>query len=177
MLTSENGRRAALTAFFHAPRLRDAAHIHLGGISLLLHLLLDTPGRLVVLSRITPHISNAEVKKIWEAWSLHLSHEETPARHGSPTRDFFANILTSSPTNAGEQAEAENLICLYVIDTIRESILRTHTVEAPQDEQMPQSSSKRGREEIGDTEDTGTYPVLPQTCAPIVEDPTPQRDP
>jgi hypothetical protein len=44
------------------------------------------------------------------------------------------------------------------------------------DEQMPQSFAKRGREETGDTEYTGTYPVLPQTSVPPVEDPNPMRD-
>ncbi len=42
---------------------------------------------------------------------------------------------------------------------------------------MPQSSSKRGRDEAGDTEDTGTYPGHPQTGAPAMEEPLPQRDP
>ena len=89
----------------------------------------------------------------------HLAHEETPGPHGSLTRDFYSNILTSSPSNPGEHAEAENLIRLYVSDTIKESTLRTHIVGAPQDEQMPQSSSKSAREEAGDTENTGTYPT------------------
>jgi len=173
MPTSENGRRAVLTAFLQVPRLRDTSHIHLGEISLLLHLLLDTPGRLIALSRITAPIPSAEALGISEAWSHHLAHEKTPTPHGSLARDFFANILTSFTTNAGEQAEVENLIHLYVGDTIRESTLRAHTVGAPQDEQMLQSSAKRGREKTEDNEDTGTYPVLPQTCAPPVEDPSP----
>jgi hypothetical protein len=42
---------------------------------------------------------------------------------------------------------------------------------------MPQSSSKRGRDKTRDVEDTITYLVPPQTCAPTLEDPIPQRDP
>ena len=42
---------------------------------------------------------------------------------------------------------------------------------------MPRSSSKRGREEAGDAEDIGTYSGHPQTGAPAVKDPLPQRDP
>ena len=67
MPTAEEGRRAALTAFLHAPGLRNASHIHLRDISLLLHLLLDTPGRLIDLSRITPPIPSVEALGIWEA--------------------------------------------------------------------------------------------------------------
>ena len=68
------------------------------------------------------------------------------------------NVLLSSPSNVGEQAEVANLLCHYITDTIKESTLRAHTMGAPLDEPMPQSSSKRGREEAGDTEDTATYP-------------------
>ena len=40
---------------------------------------------------------------------------------------------------------------------------------------MPQSSSKRDRDETGDTEATATYPR--QSAAPATEVPTPQHDP
>ena len=51
-----------------------------------------------------------------------------------------------------------NLLRLYVTDTIKDSTLQAHTIGAPQDEPMPQSSSKRGRDAAEDTEDTATYP-------------------
>jgi hypothetical protein len=71
-------------------------------IPILLHFLSDTPGRRIALSHINPPIPSAEAKKIWESWSSHLAHEETPDPHGSLSRDFFANIMTISHTNAGE---------------------------------------------------------------------------
>ena len=107
----------------------------------------------------------------------HLAHEETSGPHGSLASDFFAKIMTSSPTNPGEKAEAENLIRLYIGDTIKESTLWTHTMGAPQDVQMPQSSSKRGRDDAEDMEDTGTYPGHPHTANPAEGDSTPQQDP
>ena len=67
ILTAEETRHAALTAFLTPPRLRDPTRIKLGDISLLLYLLLDTPGRLVALSRITLPIPSAEATGIWEA--------------------------------------------------------------------------------------------------------------
>ena len=70
----------------------------------------------------------------------------------------------------GEQAEVANLLRLYIADTIKESTLRAHTVGAPHDKLMPLSSSKRGRDEVGDTEDTSTYPGNPQQGAPVVEE-------
>jgi hypothetical protein len=85
-------------------------------------------------------------------------------------------VLVSSPSNAGEQEEVANLLRLYVADTITESTLRAHTIGAPGDEPMTQSSSKRGRDEAGDTEDTATYPG--QTAAPVhVDPPPPHRNP
>jgi len=68
---------------------------------------------------------------IWEAWSSHLEHEGTPAPLGALARDFFMNVLISSPSNVGEQAEVANLLRLYVTDTIKESTLRAHTMGAP----------------------------------------------
>ena len=91
---------------------------------------------------------------------------------GSSAREFFLRVLVSSPSNAGGQAEVANLLRLYVIDTVKESTLRAHTIGAPEDELMPQSSSKRGRDAAGDTEDTATYPG--QTAAPVREEPPPQ---
>ena len=64
---AEDGRRAALMAFLHAPRLGDAAHTHMEDVSILLHLLLDTPGRIIVFSRIIPPIPIADTTRIWEA--------------------------------------------------------------------------------------------------------------
>ena len=142
-------------------------------ISILQHLLLDTPGRLIVFSRILPPIRSADATRIREAWSPHLAHEEIPGPNGNLASEYFATTLTRPPINPGEHAEAENLIRLYVHDTVKESTLQTHTVGAPHDEPMPQSSSKRGREDVEDTEDTGTYPGLPTTGNPSEGDPTP----
>jgi hypothetical protein len=155
------------------PLLRDATHTYLGDNALLLHLLLDTPGRLVALSRTTPHIPTDDAMSIWEAWPPHLAHEEVPTPYGSTTRDFFASVLTSSPFNVGEQAEAKNLIRLYVGDTIRESTLQAHTMGATQETQMQQSSFKRVRKEAGDTENTGASLRHPQMGTPATEDPPP----
>ena len=94
-----------------------------------------------------------------------------PCPLGFSARDFFTNILICFPSNVGEQAEVANLLRLYVTDTIRESTLRAHTVGATQDEPMPQSSTKRGQEEAGDTEDTATYPG--QSDVPVDEEPPP----
>ncbi len=79
--------------------MRDASNIYMGNISLLLHLLLDTPSRSIALARITPPIPIAEAAEIWEAWAPYLAHEGRPAFHGATARDFFTNILTSSPSN------------------------------------------------------------------------------
>jgi len=98
-----------------------------------------------------------------------------PCPLGFSARDFFTNILICFPSNVGEQAEVANLLHLYATNTIKESTLRAHTMGAPQDEPMPQSSSKRGREEASDAEDTATYPG--QTDAPAKEEPLPQQDP
>jgi hypothetical protein len=174
---AEDKRMAALTAFLQAPRIGDAEHMHLEDVSILLHLLLDTPGRLIAFSRIIPPIPSEDATKIWEAWSTHLAHEETPGPNGYLASDFFAKILTSSSTNPGEQAEVESLIRLYVRDTVKDSTIRTHTMGAHHDVQIPQSSSKRGRENAEDTEDTGTYQGHPTTSNPSEEDPTPQQDP
>jgi hypothetical protein len=85
-------------------------------------------------------------------------------------------VLVSSPSNVGEQGEVANLLRLYVTDTVKESTLRAHTMGAPQDEPMPQSSSKRGRDAADDTGDTATYPG--QSDAPAKEEPPhPQQDP
>ena len=59
-----------------------------------------------------------------------MEHEETPAPHGSLARDFFTNVLISSPTNAGEQAEVANLLRLYITDTVKDATLRAHTMGA-----------------------------------------------
>jgi hypothetical protein len=171
--TDAEERHAALTAFLTSPRLRDAARIQPGDISLLIHFLLNTPGRLIALSRTTPSIPSSEATEIWEAWSSHLEHEGTPAPRDSLARDFFTNIIIISPTNAGEHAEVANLLRLYVTDTIKESTLRAHTMGAIQGEPMPQSSSKRRRDEASDTEDTNTYLGHPQTGTPAMEDPLP----
>ena len=64
----------------------------------------------------------------------HLAHEGVLAPYGSTARDFFAIVLTSSPANLGEQADAANLLCLYVSDTIRESTLHAQTMGAAQEE-------------------------------------------
>ncbi len=48
-----------------------------------------------------------------------------------------------------------NLLRLYVRDIIRTATLQAYTVGSHQEEDMPQSSSRRGREDPGDTEDTG----------------------
>jgi hypothetical protein len=173
--TSAETRRTALSAFHATPRLRDPARIQLEDISILLHLLRDTPECTVSLSRITPCIPSTEAVEIWSSWATHLDHEGTPAPLGSTARDFFLKVLVSSPANAGEQAEVANLLRLYVTDTIKESTLRAHTFGAPGDEPMPQSSSKRGRDEAGDTEDTATYPG--QTAAPVQEEPPQCRTP
>ena len=101
----------------------------------------------------------------------HLPREGTSAPHGATIRDFFANILTSSPSNAGEQAEAATLIRLYVHDTIRGSILQAHIVGDIQEEHVSQSSTKRGREENEDTEGTNASVNRPHTGALAVEDP------
>ena len=101
---TEEGRRAAMTAFLKAPRLGDAAHTHLEDVSILLHLFLNTPGRLIAFSRILPPIPSADATRIWEAWSPHLAHEETLGPNGCLASDYFTKILTSSPTNPGEQA-------------------------------------------------------------------------
>jgi hypothetical protein len=147
----------------------------MGDISVLMCFLLGPAERRVALSRITPCIPNNKVERIWEGWSSHLEHEKAPAPHGATARTFFLNILISSPANAGEHAEVETLLHLYVTDAIKESILRTHTIGAPQDEPMPQSSSKRGRDENGDTEDTATYPG--QSATHATEAPTPHQTP
>jgi len=84
-------------------------------------------------------------------------------------------VLVSSPSNVGEQAEVANLLHLYVTDTVKESALRAYTMGVPQDDPMPQSSSKRGREAAGDTEDTATYPG--HSVAPTMGVPPPQQDP
>jgi len=68
-------RQATLAAFLAAPRLRDPARIQMGDISILLYLVMDTTGRLVALSCITPPISSTEATGIWGAWSSHLEHE------------------------------------------------------------------------------------------------------
>ena len=107
---------------------------------------------------------------IWEAWAPHLAREGVPAPYGATSRVFFANVLTSSPSNAGEQAKAVNLIRLYVTDTIRESTLQPYTAGATQEEQMPQSSSRRGRENVEDTHATGASLRRTEMGAPIVED-------
>jgi len=173
--TAEETRHTALTAFLAAPRLREPTRIQVGDISIILHLLLDTSKRLIALFRITPCITNTEAAGIWEAWSSHLEHEGTPAPLGSSARDFFMRVLVSSPSNVGEQAEVANLLRLYVTDTIKESTLRAHTMGAPQDEPMPQSSSKRGRDAADNMEDTATYPG--QSDAPAKEGPHPHQDP
>jgi hypothetical protein len=174
---AEETRQTAMTAFLAAPRLRDPARLRVGDISILLFLLLDTSTRLFSLSRSTPCITTTKAEGIWGSWSSHMEHDGTLAPLGSSPRDFFMRVLINSTSNAGEQTEVANLLRLYVTNTIKESTLRAHTMGAPHNEPMPQSSSKRGRGEAGDTEDTGTYLVPPQTCAPIVEDLTPRRDP
>ena len=82
-------------------------------------------------------------------------------------------MLTSSPSNVGELTELMNLLSLYVQDTIRTETLRAHTVGSQQEEDMPQSSSKRGREDPGDTEDTGTSYRRTQPTVPPPEGQTP----
>jgi hypothetical protein len=72
-------------------------------ISILLHILRDTPERLISLSRITPFIPGTEAEEIWETWSTHPEHEGTPAPHGSAARDFFMRVLVSSPSNVGNK--------------------------------------------------------------------------
>ena len=67
MTPVEEGRRAASTTFLQEPRLGNAAHTHLEDISILLHLLLYTPDRLIALLHIFPPIPNAEATRIWEA--------------------------------------------------------------------------------------------------------------
>jgi hypothetical protein len=62
--TTAEERQATLTAFLIAPRLRNAAHMYLGDISLILYILLDTPGRRMALSCITPPIPSAKATGI-----------------------------------------------------------------------------------------------------------------
>ena len=95
-----------------------------------------------------------------------MEHEGTPAPLGSSARDFFMRVSVSSPSNVGEDAEVANLLRLYVTDTVHEFTLRAYTMGVLQNEPMPQSSSKRGREAAGDTEDTATYQG--QSAAPTV---------
>jgi hypothetical protein len=91
-----------MTAFLAAPRLRDPTHTRLGDISILLHLLRDTPDCLASLSRSTPCIPEIEAEGIWAAWATHLEREGTPAPFGSSARDFLWRVLISSPSNSGE---------------------------------------------------------------------------
>ena len=102
-----------------------------------MYLLLDTTGRLVALSRITPTIPIAEAAGIWKALSSHMEHEGTPASLGSSARDFFINVLVSSPSNVGERAKVANLLRLYVTDTFKEPTLRAHIMGVPKKEPMP----------------------------------------
>jgi len=155
--TAMETRKAALTVFLAAPRLRDPTKAQLGGISVLICFLLDPAECRGALSRIAPCIPNTEAERVWEAWSSHLEHETAPTPHGATARTLLLDILISSLANAGEHAEVETLLHLYITDTIKDSTLRAHTIGAPQDEPMPQSSSKRGRDETCDTEDTATY--------------------
>jgi len=167
----------AMTAFRAAPRLRDPTNTPLEDISTLLHLFLDTPESLVTLAHITPCISGTDALRIWKTRSSHLEHEETPSPLGSVAQDFFMNVLLSSPSNMGEQAVVANLLRHYITDTIKESTLRAHTMGVPPDKPMPQSSSKRGREEVGDTEDTATYLGYTQSGAPAPVVPLPRPNP
>ena len=175
--TAAETRLEAMTAFRAAPRLRDPTNTPVEDISTLLHLLLDTPESLVTLARITPCIAGTEAVRIRKTWSSHLEHEGTLAPLGSVAQDFFMNVLLNSPLNVGEQAEVANLLRHYITETIKESTLRPHTTGAPLDEPMPQSSSKRGREEAGNTEDTAIYPGYTQSSAPATVVPLPRPDP
>jgi hypothetical protein len=118
-----------------------------------------------------------EAEIIWEAWSPHLAHEGKPAPYDSTARNLFLGVLTSSPSNVGELTELMNLLSLYVQDTIRTETLRAHTVGTQQEEDMPQSSSKRGREDPGDTEDTGASYRRTQPTVPPQEGQPPPADP
>ena len=151
----DTDRRSALAAFLRAPSLREPTNLHMGDSAFLLHLLLDSPGTLGAISRISPPIPTPEAEAIWEAWSSHLAHDGIPAPDGTTARAFTVGVLTSSPTNTGVQAEAMTLLRLYVRDTVRTATLQAHTVGATQEEDMQQTSSKRMREDAGDTEDTG----------------------
>ncbi len=50
----ETEHRYALAAFLQAPSLREPTHLHMGDRTFLLHLLLDSPGTLSAISRISP---------------------------------------------------------------------------------------------------------------------------
>ena len=56
-----------MTVFLAAPRLRDPTHTRVSAISILIHLLRDTPECLTSLSRITPCIPGTEAEGIWAA--------------------------------------------------------------------------------------------------------------
>ena len=86
------------------------------------------------------------------------------------------NVLVSSPFNMREQVEVANLLSHYISEAIQESTLRAHTMGAPLEEPTRQSSSKRGREQVCDTEDTATYPGYTQSGAPATVVPLPRLD-
>ncbi len=86
-------------------------------------------------------------------------------------------MLTSSPSNVETQAETVNLLRLYVRDTIRTPTLEAHTVVSAQEEDMPQSSSKRGRECTGDTKNTGASSRRTQPAPLATGKQLPPQDP
>ncbi len=67
------------------------------------------------------------------------------------------------------------LFRLYVRETVKIATLRAHTRGATQEEDMPQTSSKRVREEAGDTEDTGASARRAQPGATTTEENPPPK--
>ena len=102
----------------------------MGDCAFLLHLLFDSEGPLSALSRITPPIPTPEAEASWEAWSPHLAHEGVPAPYGRTAHALTVDVLSSSPAEAGGQAEAMTLLRLYVRDTVRTATLQAITMGA-----------------------------------------------
>ena len=63
----DTARGSALAAFLQAPSLREPTNLHMGDSAFLLHLLLESPGTLSAISRISSSIPTPEAEAIWEA--------------------------------------------------------------------------------------------------------------
>jgi hypothetical protein len=133
-------------------------------IALLLHLLHNTPERLIALSRLAQSFPPFEAATIWPGWETHFANALETFPDGKLAHDAILRILVAPITSLGKTSEISELLRLFGTNMISEASLTAHTAVKPPKEQMAQSS-KRVREDADEDarreEDTGKSALLP----------------